>query len=445
MGVYIQTGDTIESCKKKIFDMYGRENVNIISTKSIKVGRFFGFFPKDAVELTFLVNENTIKNRAEESRIKKLSEAAVSQIDKLNENQKKQMSQKIFEQTNISPYINDPLYAQTVSGKIQHEQMETLQMMQTSISTLADRVGSFTTGEFAGEKPNIKKLRTILESNSFSPDYIREVISYVSKNISLDQANDFDLIQWLALERIAESIKIISLEMPEAQSDHPYGLVFSLVGPTGVGKTTTVAKLCAYYFLALAKIAERKLSVAAITIDNYRIGGWEQIQKYCRYMRLPLKVATNAEELKKAVNSGKKEYDVIFIDTTGSSPNNKSKLNEMSDCFLDLKDDMQFFLTINASTQSADLENIMEAYSAFPYFAFIITKTDEASYFGGLISALEKSKTPIAYITTGQSVPKDIKLANKSFFLKKLIGFDNIDSFVKENFSENTENEIAWK
>ncbi|MEL3908563.1 MAG: AAA family ATPase [Treponemataceae bacterium] len=442
MGVYIQTGDTIESCKKKVFDMYGRENVNIISTKSIKIGRFFGFFPKDAVELTFLVNENTTK-QAQENRVKKLSQQAASQIDRLNKNQKKQVAQK----TNVSPYLNEPLYTNTENDKIQQEQIETLQMMQTSISTLADRVASFTAGagEFAGEKPNIKKLRSILEGNAFSPEYIREIISYVSKNISIDQEKDFDLIQRLALKRIAQSIKIISLKTPEIKSDTPVGLTFSLVGPTGVGKTTTVAKLCAYYFLALAKTKTRKLSVAAITIDNYRIGGWEQIQKYCLHMRLPLTVATNADELKKAVTDNKEKYDVIFIDTTGRSPSDKVKISEMFECFSGLENDVKFFLAINASTQSADLEKIMEAYSDFPYFAFIITKVDETSYFGGLISALEKSDIPIAYITTGQTVPTDIKLASKSFLLKKLIGFDNIESFVQENFAEKAGDEIVWR
>ena len=87
----------------------------------------------------------------------------------------------------------------------------------------------------------------------------------------------------------------------------------------------------------------------------------------------------------------------------------------------------------------------MKAYADFPYCSLVITKTDEASYFGGLISALDKSNVPIAYMTTGQNVPSDIKYADKTFFLKKLIGFDNIDVFIQENLAQDVPEEINWK
>ena len=156
-------------------------------------------------------------------------------------------------------------------------------------------------------------------------------------------------------------------------------------------------------------------------------------------------IVTSAEELSKAIDESKKNFDVVLIDTTGRSPNDMPKINEMAEFFSDVATKVRFFLTLNASTQYADIDRIMKAYADFPYCSLVITKTDEASYFGGLISALDKSNVPIAYMTTGQNVPSDIKYADKTFFLKKLIGFDNIDVFIQENLAQDVPEEINWK
>lgn len=445
MGVYIEVGDTIDSCHKKIFDKFGKQNVNILSTKAIKVGRFFGLFPKDAVEITFLVDEKSYEE-SKSRRAEKLSKMAISKIDKLNLNEQKQKEQKSVLTNNI-PYLNNPTLAQPENDQIQQSQAETLEMMQTGIAAIAERIVQFTSAEPVNEKPSIRKIRGLLEDNAFSPEYVRKVLGYIGKNISLSQEDDFELIQKLALERIAKSIKVTSLKLPEAETagENPFGMTFSLVGPTGVGKTTTVAKLCAYYFLALAKKYPKKLSVAAVTIDNYRIGGWEQIEKYCYHMRIPLTVATNADELQQTVNKNRQKFDVIFIDTTGRSPNDSEKIDEMTKYFSGLEDKVEFFLAINASTQASDIDNIIDAYSDFDYSSIIVTKADEASSFGSLISAMDKTDIPISYITTGQNVPLDIQRAGKTFFLKKLIGFENLAEYVDETFTDKVETEIKWE
>lgn len=448
MSVYIETADTIDHCHKKIYDKYGKENVSILTNKITNVHRFFGLFSKDVAEVTFVVNEQTRAEQERGERSKKLSQKAMSKIDELNSKEEtvKTKNQKpILPRKNISPYLNEPLFTESENAHIEQEKNETLQMLQTSVATLAERISQMNNGDIVNEKPAIKKLRAVLEVNAFSAEYIRTVIAAVSKKISLDQENNFELIQKLALHRIAASIKTSSLALPDASTEKSLGLNFSLVGPTGVGKTTTVAKLCAYFFLVLAKNFQRKFKVSAITIDNYRIGGWEQIQKYCTHMKIPLTVATNAAELQKAVLEGKERFDVTFIDTSGRSPNDTEKIDEMGQFFSELKNEVRIFLTVTASMQANDLINVINAYSSFDYFALIVTKTDETAYFGGLISALEKTKVPILYIATGQNVPKDIERANKKYFLKKLIGFDNLADYIEENFSQDMQDPIIWE
>jgi len=182
--------------------------------------------------------------------------------------------------------------------------------------------------------------------------------------------------------------------------------IIALVGPTGVGKTTTTAKLAAMYAL------NRGNKVALITMDIFRVGAVEQLKTYSRIMGIPLDVASTPKELEKAVEKHA-DCDLIFIDTAGRSHKDKEKLDEMKN-FLDNKIPIEVYLCLSATTKDRELEEILNRFSIFQISKVVFTKIDESESFGNMINLLMKDNLQIAYFTTGQRVPEDIEVATSA-------------------------------
>lgn len=182
--------------------------------------------------------------------------------------------------------------------------------------------------------------------------------------------------------------------------------IVALVGPTGVGKTTTTAKLAAMYAL------NRGNKVALITMDIFRVGAVEQLKTYSRIMGIPLEVASTPKELEKAVEKHA-ACDLIFIDTAGRSHKDKEKLDEMKN-FLDNKIPIEVYLCLSATTKDRELEEIIRRFSIFQIGKVVFTKIDESESLGNMINLLMKENLQIAYFTTGQRVPEDIEVATSA-------------------------------
>ena len=182
--------------------------------------------------------------------------------------------------------------------------------------------------------------------------------------------------------------------------------IIALVGPTGVGKTTTTAKLAAMYAL------NRGNKVALITMDIFRVGAVEQLKTYSRIMGIPLEVASTPKELEKAVEKHS-ACDLIFIDTAGRSHKDKEKLDEMKN-FLDNKIPIEVYLCLSATTKDRELEEILNRFKIFQVSKVVFTKIDETESFGNMVNLLMKDNLQIAYFTTGQRVPEDIEVATSA-------------------------------
>jgi flagellar biosynthesis protein FlhF len=192
--------------------------------------------------------------------------------------------------------------------------------------------------------------------------------------------------------------------------------VVVFMGPTGVGKTTTIAKLASYY-----SMNEQK-KVALLTADTYRIAAAEQLKTYANILEVPFRVIYTEEEAKEAVLEFK-EYDYIFIDTAGHSHQNTELLDKMKKMIKNVSKaaEYQCFLVLSATTKYRDLQEIATSYRQVNDFQLIFTKLDETTTFGNLLNLKLYTDTPIAYVTYGQNVPDDIECFNPQKTVKHLL------------------------
>jgi flagellar biosynthesis protein FlhF len=198
--------------------------------------------------------------------------------------------------------------------------------------------------------------------------------------------------------------------------------VVMLVGPTGVGKTTSVAKLAARYSYLL----QRKYKVGLIVLDTYRIGAVEQLMQYARMMRLGIETVVDPPEFENALES-LRYCDFILIDTMGSSPYDKTKIQKIYECLHESKEryEIDVSLVLPSSIKYDDLRVTYDSFSALGIDTLMFTKLDETKGFGNIFSLSYETKKPISYFSIGQEVPEDLICASSDFLIECLLnGFN---------------------
>ncbi len=190
----------------------------------------------------------------------------------------------------------------------------------------------------------------------------------------------------------------------------------ALVGPTGVGKTTTIAKLAAYFRL------KQRRNVGLITVDTYRIAAVEQLRTYADIIDLPMQVVSTPREMREAVKrmSG---LDLILLDTAGRSPKDDIKIQELKAFLTEAAAD-EVHLVLSSVASARVLEQTAERFAAVGATAIIFTKLDEAASFGNLFSVVRASRLPLSYLTNGQNVPDDIEIARVDRFARLILGME---------------------
>lgn len=396
------SGLSVSECLEKARRKYGDENeFHAREKQKVKVGGFLGFGEKDGVKITYIITpkKNSITHNFLPNRID--NSYRPNKID----NTDKQVVQKESLEEAKQKIIDN-------SGKKINVQMSEI---LDELRELREVVETQQTEQMQEEHPTISRLEKMLEHNEFTPNYAKGIIERVKKEFSLDELENFDLVQDSVVKWIAESIQVKKAEYAARPQ------VVILVGPTGVGKTTTVAKLAARYVCPTDD--RRAKRVGIITVDCFRIAAKQQIETYGNHMEIPVIDADTNEKLSDALRNFQDNCDLILIDTIGYSPKDYKNIAAMRELLSIRNMAVETYLTFSASTKLSDMRDIMQQYEIFGYDSIILTKIDETNYVGNVISILNEKKKSIVYITTGQQVPRNFENANILRF------FDHIADF----------------
>jgi flagellar biosynthesis protein FlhF len=273
------------------------------------------------------------------------------------------------------------------------EQLEAVQLRQQLARLQAPQAPE---PEQLGNGP-LELLAQELLAEELSPEAVALLMEHL-RHAAQDGA-EFEELKGMLVETLAGIVKCSgSLRM---KKNGPR--IMAIVGPTGVGKTTTIAKLAAMHAL------NRGASVAMVTTDNFRVGAIEQLKTYAKIMDLPLEVVATSQELARVL-ARHADKDLILIDTAGRSHRDADRLEELKG-YLQCHPGIETYLCMSATTRARELDEIVATFGVLPISKFLFTKLDECESFGCIVNTHLKHKLPLSYFTTGQKVPEDIEVA----------------------------------
>ena len=288
-----------------------------------------------------------------------------------------------------------------------------LEEIQNQIDTMQDLLLNFMNkNEKLEEGKNSSiydKYYNLLIDNDIDQQIASKILNIAKKQIAFTYDNE---------DAVKKTIKIIMKEYlgppNPINQDNKQQKSIVFVGPTGVGKTTTLAKLAAMLSIGSSK------SVGLITADTYRIAAVEQLRTYSEILGVPLKVIYEPSEIKDAIHNYK-DKDILLIDTAGRNHRLDEQLEEIKSLINHIPSSV-IYLLISATTSNNDIKSIIKSYGFLQDYNLIFTKVDESTSVGNILNTKVFTGKDIAYITTGQIVPDDIEVANPEKIASLIVG-----------------------
>lgn len=263
---------------------------------------------------------------------------------------------------------------------------------------------------------NFKSLKLIynkLLENEVSEKYANAIINDIEN--SMKKESNLDSILASVYQKI-----ILKFGEPEAIEDDDRRKIVFFIGPTGAGKTTTIAKLASDFKLTRSK------NIAMITADTYRIAAVEQLNTYASILDVPVNVIYSPSEIVESIEE-LSDYQMIFVDTAGRSHKNTEQRDEIIEMISNVRNsdidaDIVIFLVMSVTTKYRDMVNICDAYKSLNSYRLLFTKLDETDSVGNILNIKLYTGAPISYITCGQNVPDDIESVDVQKLAKSLLG-----------------------
>jgi len=380
----------------KIKNELGRDAI-ILHTRKIKQKGIRGLFKKPLVEVVAALQEE--------------QQAVVTKPAPAIEPVREPVIEPVKE--SVRPVVESKPKADPQIENLKSEMDEIKQLLKAYIEKPQEHEETTETSTPTTEAFNPDDLiRSYLREYEIQENIIEKLLTIVKRQVSITSENE-----QMVRSAVKQAIKEY-LGQPFT-IDHFNGdqRVFLFVGPTGVGKTTTLAKLAA----KLSLIDNKK--VGLITADTYRIAAVDQLKTYSEILGIPLSVVYEASELPDVMYKYK-DKDVILLDTAGRSHKSDELSRDLQDLMNNLENP-EIFLVISLTTGYKDIVSIIDAYNFVDEYKIIFTKLDEASSYGNILNVKVESGKALSYLTTGQSVPDDIEIADSEKIVNYIVGDAN--------------------
>lgn len=377
----------------------------VMNIKVLKPRGFQKFFKKPSVEVTAAVDEETNYSSGEDMLLKmqeiqkNIEEAKKKEVD-VTEKQKEE--NVIQEENSNTMAIEDRLdnLQQMLEKRIFSEEKE--QKVEEKVKENPE--------EESKADACIRLVREQLLNNEVEEKYADIILDEIRKTTKKDTAID------QILASIYQKIVLKLGQTKLIEGEHPEEKFIFFIGPTGVGKTTTIAKIASDLKI------QKKKKVALITSDTYRIAAVEQLRTYANILGLPLKVIYSDDEMEKA-REEYEDYDVVLIDTAGRSHKNVEQTEDIEKLICAVPEECrEVYLVLSATTKYKDLVKITETYEKITKFHLIFTKLDETCCIGNILNIKMLTGAALSYSTSGQTVPDDIEKINGQKIAKQLLG-----------------------
>lgn len=380
--------DTQEAILKVKMDL-GNDAV-ILNTRKVRQKGLFKLFAKPMVEVLAAIDDDYSSTR-EKTGVKQAERNQNSEKDIQNKFDKKE--EKISELENKVNSIESML--QKMYEKIQPQERN----VDKAVNEEKKDIPSSIVGLFL--------------NNLIKNEVENEIAEKIMKQVSEKMGNNPSVNEVASVTHNIIS-GILGKPQPIKLREDGKPTVIIFVGPTGVGKTTTLAKIAANFAL------NHKKSVGMITADTYRIAAVEQLKTYAEILGMPVSVIYSTSEIKDAVNAYS-DKNVVLIDTAGRSHRNKSQFEELKALVMASEAD-EIYLVLSATTSTRNCREILNNYDFLKDYKLIFTKLDEAPVTGIILNAKYLTGKSLSYVTNGQSVPDDIEVANADKLTKNLLG-----------------------
>jgi len=356
---------TMAEALEKIREKFGHGAV-IMGSRKCREGGFLGFGSKEMVEVFVADTDSQVQNLKCGGAISPVPVSAREEVDEI-------------------PFTPPPIR--------EKEQLEKLREDLGKLTELLRRPGK----ESPIAHPFLRECSEQLLSYELEPRIVDMIISQIEEQKLPGGFPAKTSVELIVRDRLA---KIFPPNPLMVSGDRPR--IIFLIGPTGVGKTTTIAKLA-----SRAKV-EQCRKVALITLDTFRIGAVDQLKQYADIFKVPVHVIEKPDELGPEVEKCTGEgAEIIFIDSAGRSPQDELKMSELKG-FINALPEAEIHLVLSTTTHPRTIESIAERFSSMSFDRVILTKLDESVALGSLVGCLLDIGKPVSYVTDGQNVPKDI-------------------------------------